>query len=940
MILTSDSTAENPYSSPVLLRAVAHGHREQEIMFKEMTIGRKIGLGFGVIMILLVAVASLSYTGIDGIVANAGEVITGNKINGNMAQKEVDHLNWVNEVSGLLTDKEITKLTVQTDDHKCGFGKWLYGPERKEAEKSVPSIAPLLKKIEGHHANLHTSAIEIGNHFKQADTSLPGTLAAREVDHLNWATKINTLFLNNLPNLEVTTDPTKCKLGHWFDSKDLKEALAADPQLSRLIDGLKEPHSKLHTSAIAIQNTYRQIHPGLVDTLRQRLDDHRRWAAAVANALINNEKVNVQLDHTKCAFGKWLKGEECQSLCRSWPEFAEIMTETSKYHKDLHDSAEQICSHWREVHPGLESTLQSRLDDHRRWAASVSTALLTGSTINSETDSNKCAFGKWLAGDDCRKLCTTWPEFAAKIDKIKKHHENLHASVVDINNTANQDGKVAIYQNTTLAELDAVSNLFNEAIDLENANVQGNEIATSIYHSQTLPALENVSKHITGMIELERNLVTSQQEAKSIFENQTLPALKEVRTALDHCKDYAASSLEGMHKANEVFASQTKPSLEHVQTLLGQIRSEVKNNVMTDETMLAAAQKTKLTVTVIGAISIIVGILLASLIARGIIKALTSIIASLNEGADQLNDAAGQLSASAQELASGSSEQASSLEQTSAALQQMAAMTRANAENSKQADVLSNKARSGAEEGDRSMSQLTSAMTELDESSGEISKIIKVIEEIAFQTNLLALNAAVEAARAGEHGKGFAVVAEEVRNLAQRAAQAARETTGLIENSVVKTKEGSNVSGLVANSFGVIVQEITEVTGLINNISNASTEQAEGVEQLNSAVAQIDKVTQQSASGAEESASAAEELSAQATNMKTMVDELAAMAGIRHSQNKSTPELHTGKHGSLNASTSKTQRNSEYVKVRHNNTLEDKNDFLDLDSNTEKLEAF
>ena len=905
-----------------------------------MTIGKKIGLGFGVVMVLLIAVASLSYTGIDGIVANAGEVITGNQINGNMAQKEVDHLNWVNEVSGLLTDKDITKLTVQTDDHKCGFGKWLYGPERKEAEKSVPSIAPLLKEIEGYHASLHTSAIKIGDHFKQADTSLPGTLAAREVDHLNWATKINTLFLNNLPSLEITTDPAECKLGHWFNSKELQEAMAVDPQLSMLINDLKEPHNKLHTSAIAIQNKYRQIHPGLVDTLRQRLDDHRRWAASVANALINNEKINVQLDHTKCAFGKWIQGEECRSLCRDWPEFAEVIAETSKYHKDLHDSAEQICNHWKQMHPGLESTLKSRLDDHRKWAAGVSTALLTGIAINAETDSNKCAFGKWLTGDECRELCNEWPEFANRIDQIKKHHEKLHASVVEINNAANQNDKVAIYQNTTLAELDAVGNLFDETIALETVNVQVNKTATSIYHNQTLPALENVDKHIAGMIELEQSLVTAQQDAKSVFENQTLPALKEVRTALDHCKNYASSSLEGMQKANVVFASETKPALKHVQSLLGQIRTEVKNNVMTDETMLAAAQKTKLSVTIIGIISIITGILLASLIARGIIKALTRVIASLNEGSDQLNDAAGQLSASAQELAAGSSEQASSLEQTSAALQQMAAMTRANAENSKKANQVGNKARSGAEEGDRSMTQLTSTMTELDESSGEISKIIKVIEEIAFQTNLLALNAAVEAARAGEHGKGFAVVAEEVRNLAQRAAQAARETTGLIENSVTRTKEGSNVSGTVANSFGVIVQEIAEVTSLINNISNASTEQAEGVEQLNSAVAQIDKVTQQSASGAEEAASAAEELSAQATHLKTMVDELAAMAGVRHSQNKNLSKPQTSKATPTTTVTSKTLRTSGRVKTNPGIAPEGNDDFLDLESNNEKLETF
>ncbi len=299
----------------------------------------------------------------------------------------------------------------------------------------------------------------------------------------------------------------------------------------------------------------------------------------------------------------------------------------------------------------------------------------------------------------------------------------------------------------------------------------------------------------------------------------------------------------------------------------------------------AASLSRNSTIMIVGlAVGTLIAIISALWIARSITGPLSRIIAGLNEGADQVNDAAGQVSGASQQLASGASEQASALEQTSAALEEMAAMTRTNAENAQEANSLSGQARDAAQNGDRTMNQLNSAMAAINESSGQISKIIKVIEEIAFQTNLLALNAAVEAARAGEHGKGFAVVADEVRNLAQRAAQAARETTGLIETSVERAKEGTDVAAQVGEALGTIAGDVTKVTDLINGIAQASQEQAQGVDQVNTAVSQMDKVTQQNASGAEESASAAEELSAQAATVKTMVDELSSMVGGSNGQ--------------------------------------------------------
>ncbi len=281
--------------------------------------------------------------------------------------------------------------------------------------------------------------------------------------------------------------------------------------------------------------------------------------------------------------------------------------------------------------------------------------------------------------------------------------------------------------------------------------------------------------------------------------------------------------------------------------------------------------------------------ILGTIITRSITKPINRIIAGLNEGADQVNDAAGQVSGSSQQLAEGASEQASSLEETSSALEQMAAMTRTNAENAKQANQLTDQARTAAQSGNKTMGQLNEAMTAINESSGKISKIIKVIEEIAFQTNLLALNAAVEAARAGEHGKGFAVVADEVRNLAQRAAQAARETTGLIEDSVNRAKEGTDVAGEVGRALGAIVSDVSKVADLVNGITQASQEQAQGVDQVNTAVSQMDKVTQQNAAGAEESASAAEEMSAQAVAVKSTVEELATV--IRGSRGHVTTKV-------------------------------------------------
>jgi methyl-accepting chemotaxis protein len=259
-------------------------------------------------------------------------------------------------------------------------------------------------------------------------------------------------------------------------------------------------------------------------------------------------------------------------------------------------------------------------------------------------------------------------------------------------------------------------------------------------------------------------------------------------------------------------------------------------------------------------------------------KALNTALENLDEAlgqvlaaAEQVTSASGQINAGSQALAHGASEQASSLEEVSSNMQEMASMTKQNTANAKEARSLAEGARASADKGVNSMQRLSEAIARIKTSSDATAKIVKTIDEIAFQTNLLALNAAVEAARAGEAGKGFAVVAEEVRNLAMRSAEAARNTANMIEESTKNAEDGVTINQMVLKNLAEINDQIRKVTEVMMEIAAASEQQNQGIDQINTAVGQMNQVTQQTAAGAEESASAAEELSSQSKEMKSLV---------------------------------------------------------------------
>jgi methyl-accepting chemotaxis protein len=522
----------------------------------------------------------------------------------------------------------------------------------------------------------------------------------------------------------------------------------------------------------------------------------------------------------------------------------------------------------------------------------------------------------------------------------------VYDSAVDIEqkmNKLNTNYMINFLYRMDLAHKDWVQNVLAEIYNLDGSNMDVKNLTVETDHEkcdlgQWLyggEAEELVKQYpaFSGLIEDLKRPHQSMHEAASEINNRLAmsdfdgaivlvrkkirPFSAETGIALQNIRNFVAEFDRAKMDATDIYTNVTQNNIIQIQDIFNQFRDVVEKNMITEDELLNSAGRLKYIITAIGLTAIVLGLLIAFLIVRELVTSLTGIAKNINEGTEQVANAAGQLSSTSHILSEGAGDQAASLEETTSSLEEMSTMTKQNAEHAIEADNLMKEANLMVSLANETMSQLSTSMDDISKASQETHKVVKTIDEIAFQTNLLALNAAVEAARAGDAGAGFAVVAEEVRNLALRSADAAKNTAQLIEGTVNKVKDGSVLVRKTSDAFAAVASGSSKVGELVEEIAAASNEQARGVEQINTTMAQIDKITQQNAANAEESAASSEELSAQSQQMKHVVDKLLAKVGGNKNKNVKKKHVSLSVKKSFGVKKAKTNDNPKQNKKAH-----------------------
>ncbi len=778
--------------------------------WRDLKLRWKFTIGFSSILTLMGAVIAWAVWGIGGIVQNADQVIRGNLLDGIVAQREVDHLNWVNQVNSLLTDPTVSELHAQTDPTQCDLGKWYYGQDRKHAEALVPSLAGVLRELEEPHRNLHESAELVVEAFRQPHPGLAEELANRLREHVAWAGQVGQAMAEEAGGLYAYQQQTRNAVDQALS---VVAAFAVDASLGTVAARQQAVLAALGAMRFGPEGTdYLFINDGDANMVMHPIQPELQGKNLAefkdpSGKAIFIEMVKIAKEHGK-GFITYL-----------WP-------------KTKGASPSPKITFVRRFEPWdwvIGTGVYLDETDAALLARAEDLANGTPFSLRVEEDPTQCAFGRFLASEQTAQLVAGFPELGAALNAAREPHDRIHGLTTRIEQSISDlrmDQAVRVFQKEVKSTLAEVKSHLQAAMAAEAALQAGATAANHIYTTETLPNLERVQKLLGRLrVTVRENIMTDKQMLSSASETRfgvIVGGLSALPVATFLALLLARGIIGPMAKGVEFAAA----------VAAGDLGAQITVDQADEVGQLAGAL-------------------------RDMVTQLSGTIVEVHSAADNVAEGSQQLSATSEELSQGATEQASSIQEVSSSMNEMAANISQNADNARQTESIAVQASRDAQEGGQAVAATATAMK-------KIADKISIIEDIARQTNLLALNAAIEAARAGEHGKGFAVVASEVRKLAEHSQVAAAEIAELSGSSV-------EVADRAGHLLQKIVPNIQRTTELVQEIAAACQEQAVGAQQVNKAIQQVDQVIQRSASGAEELASTSEELSCQAEQLQASI---------------------------------------------------------------------
>ena len=814
-------------------------------VLKNRRLATKMAIGFGALLIVIGIVGGWAVYRIGGIVDSASEVIAGNNLQGEVMQCEVDHLNWAKKVCALLTDDSVTELEVQTDPHKCAFGKWYYSDERKQAEVLVPGIRQPLAEIEDHHNRLHQSAIKIGASYDKGDIAEARKVFTDEARPNLENVQRLLQSIRQITENNVITDEAMLALADTsrWNLIALSVIGAAFGLIFAVVftKRLVGPIRQCRESIVALSNR----------DFDKTLDiDSKDEVGQMATA------INESIENTARAMND---AQRAVDNINNLP--TPVMTIDKEFNVTfMNQAGATVLASTPEEVVGrkcyeLFKTPHCQTAECRCTQAMQQNGVCSGETVVDPKGLNLPIQYTGAPIKDADGRIVGAMEYVVDISEAKSALEEAQKAVDNINNIP-----------TPVMTIDKEFNV--TYMNPAGAGVLGSTpeqvIGKRCYELFKTPHCKTDECRCTQAIK-QNGVFTGETVADPNGLNLPIQytgapikdADGQVVGALEYVMDM--TDIKKAQRIAEKIAAFQEQEVEKLAAAL----SKIAEGDLTSQYVVANSdQDTAAVARAFGSIADATDATLTNL---------NQMIGQIAESADQFNEGSRVIAESSQTLASGAQAQSASVEEVTGSIEELASSIDGVNENSTEADTVAKKTNQLAENGGVAVRKSIEAMELIRTSSDQIAEIIQVISEIASQTNLLALNAAIEAARAGEHGMGFAVVADEVRKLAERSNQAAGEITSLIKESSNRVQEGAQLSDETGTSLKEIIEGVQATVTTISQIAAATVEQATNARQVSEAIQGIAEVTEQAAAGSEEMASSSEELGAQANALRELV---------------------------------------------------------------------